>query len=333
MTTPRALLAGCLLWGALLGCATEHVRTVFFVVTDPSQANARGAAGTGNRYVGIRGTKKTNPGFGFAQTTPDVWAPFDVSIHTGLFDPGQMASADGTRVCLEIDNVGFTVFYDVCATYAASPAGWTVAAFHGAPTTNLPGSFFTESLEIELRAETDGTTLRFHARPWTSTKWQSVAEMPWPGQTGPLEAAFGVSPILKGTLVGFDDPTFASGPPPSAPTGVAEVAAAANDALLEGLAAFQLLDGASPDFPGAATQLGLAGSALGQAQTLLAALPQDKTAKKAGKSFAKGAKKLAKAEQQVADQDADGALANLGKAGALVEKGVLLLVPQPFPTD
>jgi hypothetical protein len=109
------------------------------------------------------------------------------------------------------------------------------------------------------------------------------------------------------------------------------VAAAANDALLEGLAGVLLLDRASPDFAGAATQLGAAGDALANAQTLLAALPQDKTAKKAGKSFAKGAKKLGKAEEQVAAQDADGALTNLGKAAALVEKGVLLLVPQPFP--
>jgi len=56
-----------------------------------------------------------------------------------------------------------------------------------------------------------------------------------------------------------------------------------------------------------------------------------KTAKKAAKSFAKGEKKLGRAQEQVTGQDADGALKNLGKAAAAVEKGVLLLVPQPFP--
>jgi hypothetical protein len=332
MTPPRALaVALCLASAAASGCAVDQrVAKMYGDERSVGAALGRGAPAT-DRFVGARGTKRTKPGFAFVQFTPDVWAPFDASIHTGLFDPAQTATANGTRVCLEIDNVGFTVYYDVCATYAASPAGWTVTAFYGAPTTNLPGSFFTESLELELRAETDGTTLRFHARPWTSTKWQSVAEMPWPGQAGPLEAAFGVAPILQGTLVGFDDPSFTSSPPPTAPTGVDEVAAAANDALLEGLTGFLLLDGPSPDFAGAVTRLTAAGAALDTAQTLLAALPQDKTAKKAAKSFAKGEKKLGRAQEQVAGQDADGALKNLGKAAAAVEKGVLLLVPQPFP--
>jgi hypothetical protein len=318
---------------AATGCATEEQYVAFGVIGRvTSAAAARGAPSPVDRFVGIRGKKQTKPGVGFAQVTPDVWAPFDVSIHTGLFDPSQTATANGVRTCLEIDNVGFTIFYDVCGTYGTAPAGWTVAAFQGAPTTNLPGSVFLDAAEIELRTETDGNTLRFHTRPWGSDTWQEVAQTPWPGQTGPLEAAFGVAPIFKGTLVGFDDPTFVSAEPPTPPTGAGEVAAAANDALVEGLAAFLLLDGATPDFTGAATQLGVAADALEGAKALLAALPQDKTAKKAGKSFAKGEKKLAQALEQVADQDADRALTNLGKAAAAVEKGALLLVPQPFPT-
>ena len=333
MAPRRALVALTLACtAAALGCATEQFYGYFKVGERSSSASAaRGAPGPVDRFISVQGKKETKPGFVFVQLTPDVWAPFDVSLHTGLFDLGQTATANGTRVCLEIDNVGFTLYYDVCATWAASPAGWSVAAFTGAPTLNLPGSLFLGAAEIELRAETDATTLRFHARNWGSDTWEPVAQTPWPGQSGPLEASFGVAPILKGTLVGFDDPTFSSAPPPVAPTGAPAVAAAANDALLEGLGAFLLLDGPSPDFAGASTQLGEAADALGVAQTLLAALPQDKVAKKAARSFAKGGKKLGRAEEQVAEQDADGALENLGRAAAAVEKGVLLLVPQPFP--
>jgi hypothetical protein len=314
---------------ATSGCVTDK-HFAFLNVDDrpTAAAAARGAPAAVDRFVFARGAKKTTPGFAFVQLTPDVWAPFDVSIHTGLFDPAQMATANGTRACLEIDNVGFTIFYDVCATYGTAPAGWTVAAFTGAPVTNLPGSVFLDTAEIELRTETDGVTLRFHARTWGSDTWQQVAQTPWPGQTGPLEAAFGVSPILKGTLVGFDDPSFVSADPPTPPTGANAVAQLANDALLEGLAAFLVLDGGTPDFTEAGLRLDAAGTALGNAQTALDALPQDGAAKKAARDFAKGAKKLGRAQEDVAEQDAEGALKNLGKAAGKVEKGILRLVPQ-----
>jgi hypothetical protein len=266
----------------------------------------------------------------FARVTPDVWAPFDLSIRTGFFDPAQMATADGTRACLEVDNVDFTVFYDVCATYAAAQSAWNVAAFTGLPIVTLPGSVSLAGLELELRIETDGITLRFHARLAGSGTWELVAQTPWPGQATQLEAAFGVSPILKGTLVGFDDPSFASGPPPSAPTGAGAAAAAGNEALLEGLEAFLALDGAVPDFGVATTQLASADEELVEAQALLATLPPDGTTKKAGRDFGKAAMKLARAQEDVAEQDADGALKNLGKAAVAVEKAVLRLVPQPL---
>ena len=316
------------------GCATEEIAARMQVgeraAVAVAAAGARKASGARDRYVAVRGTKKTAPGSAFIQLTPDVWAPFDVSVHTGLFDPSQMSSANGTRACLEIDDVGFSVYFDVCAVYGTAPAGWTLSAFTGAPTVGLPGSVFLAGPEIELRIETDGSTLRFHGRLVGDVTWSKVASTPWPGQSGPLEAAFGVSPILKGTLVGFDDPSFASAAPPGLPMGADAVAAAANDALLEGLGAYLALDGASPDFPAATAGLTAAANALADAQTLLASLPQEATAKKAGRDFAKGAKKLARAQGDVAEQDADGALKNLGKAAAAVEKAVLRLVPQPL---
>ena len=337
MRTPSPALAAALACCAALalgaGCSKDERNASLDSLqrSRPEGAlTSRGVPASRDRFIGARGRGKTKPGTAFIQLTPDVWSPFDVSIHTGLFDPAQMATADGTRTCLEIDNVGFTVFFDVCAAYGAAPDGWTVTAFTGAPLVNLPGSLFLAAPEIELRIESDDATLRFHGRVAGAGTWEPVAETPWPGQTGPLEVAFGVAPILKGTLVGFDDPSFASAAPPTPPTGAQAVAAGGNDALLEGLAAFLALDGASPDFALAATELTAAGSSLAGAQALLAALPPDGTTKKAGRELAKAAKKLAGAQQDVADQDADGATKNLGKAAVAVEKAVLRLVPQPL---
>jgi hypothetical protein len=315
------------------GCATQEVDATAKLLLRPPGGGGRAASGPGDRYIGVRGKKKvagSEAPVAFARVTPDVWAPFDVSIRTGFFDPAQMATADGTRACLEIDDVDFTVFYDVCATWSAAQSAWTLGAFTGQPVVTLPGALALSGLEIELRIETDGATLRFHGRPAGAAAWSLVAETPWPGQGERLEAAFGVSPILKGTLVGFDDPSFASAPPPDLPMGADAVAAAANEALLEGLGAFLALDGASPDFPAATARLEAAADALADARTLLDSLAQDRTTKKAGRDLAKGAKRLARAQDGVAGQDADRALLNLGKAGAAVEKAVLRLVPQPL---
>jgi hypothetical protein len=291
------------------------------------EASARGRSGA-DRYFAIRGKKPTG-GLAFVQTPPDTWAPFDVSFRAGFFDPEQMATADGVRVCLEVDNVGFSIFYDLCADYVGATSSWQLSAFHGAPFTPLPGSLALAADEIELRQETDGTTLRFHGRAAGDAMWTEVSSMAFPAQLEPLKAAFGAANVRKGTQIGFDDPSYASGPPPGPVTPEREVAADANQALLLELDAFQALDGDAPDFGAAETALTSAQSALADAQAGAAALPPTKITRKAGKKLAGAAKKLAKALAQTQDQNADGALASLVKAGHKQAEGVLLLVPQP----
>lgn len=316
-----ALLATAL--SVLTACDPADVEIRSIRRIDP----ARSTRGN-DHYVGIRGKKRTPTGLAFMQAPPETWAPFDVSIHMGLFDPALMATAEGVVQCLEIDDVGFTIFFDVCATYDSGQSGWNLAAFHGLPSTPLTGALFVAGSEFELRAETDGTTLRFHGRPFGSMTWSEVASMPYPTVTVPLHAAFGVNLLAKGTEVGFDDPSHSSGAPVGTVTPERMVAASANGALLKALVAYQALDGDAPDFATAAAALDDALNALADAQTGAAALATP-AGKKAATRFKKAAKKLAAADDDVTDQDAPGALKDLEKAAKSYAKGVLAIVPQP----
>jgi len=296
---------------------------------------SRAAGGPQDRYLAIFGKRKTLPPpaepqpVAFYQSTPDVFAPFDVSVHFGFFDPAKMATADGVRACLEIDNVGFTVFFTVCGLYDAAQAGWTLfAGTHGG---SLPGSLLVPGTHVEVRAETDGTTLRFHGRAYGSNTWEEVESTPFPPQTAPLKASFGVSSIRKGTEVGFDHPSFSAAPDPGMLTLERAITTDANAALLAGLAAALALDGASPDFSAAAASFGLADQKLGDALTKVASLAPGKTQRKAQKLLTKGRQKLLNAAAEAAASDADGALKQMLKAGGPLEAAILLLVPQPKP--
>jgi hypothetical protein len=288
------------------------------------------AKGPQDRYVALRGKKPSPVGLGFYQTTPEVWSPFDVSFHFGLFDPKRKATADGSRACLEVDDLGFAIFYDICADYSAAMGGWTFLAFTGGPATPLPGSLFVAGDEAEARIDSDDATLTFSARAFGSPTWQEVASTPWPGQASALRASFGATQLARGTEIGFDDPSFVSAPAPGPLSAEGQVAADANQALVSGLDAYLSLDGASPDFAAATTALGLARTSLDTAIAGAAALPVTKTAKKAAKKLAKASKKLDRATAQVGIPSADKALKTLGKAALAVEEAVLLLVPQPL---
>jgi hypothetical protein len=331
---PLALASALALGAVGTACATEKVAVSFSPWDRTALVGQARAPAPKDRFIAVRGKKKTLPAVppfpsAFVQTTPEVWAPFDLSIHFGLFDADQAATANGVVACLEIDSILFTIFFDVCGQYDATMMGWDLTAFTDAG--NLTGSLFVPGSDAEVRVETNGTTLNFHGRAFGSSTWMPVASTPYPTVNEALRGSFGARFVLKGTLVGFDDPSFVSAAAPGPLSPEREVAADANAALLDGLAAFLALDGANPDFGGAATSLGAAQTALTAAQTGAAALPASRTQKKAAKAFDKGAKKLAGAIEQVADQDADKALKSLGKAAKHVDSGVLLLVPQPFP--
>jgi hypothetical protein len=312
----------------LAGC--DKVQTDVFIEgrsSDDRAAQPR-AKGPIDRHLALRG-RKPQPGSGFVQAPPDTWAPFDVSVRTGLFDARRTATADGTRACLELSRVDFSVFYDVCADYDAAGGGtWSVVAFHGPPATFLAGSALIAGPELELRTETDGATLRFHARAAGAKEWSPVSEMPFPVQTLPLKAAVGATNLRKGTTIGFDDPSYASAPAPGPLSPEAGIAEDANAALLAGLDAFLALDGPSPDLGAAATALGEAALALGEAQTGADALASP-AATTVRRRLAASAKALDAAERQVDGGRADRAIAKLVKAGRSLVQAVLILSPQP----
>jgi hypothetical protein len=285
-----------------------------------------GAPATPDRFVSLAG-KKPN-GLGFVQNTPDTWGPFDVSVHTGFFDPEQMAAPSGVRVCLEISDVGFDVFYDACATHNGTL--WTVQGIRGAPFTLVTGTIQIDSDELELRVEQVDDDINFYARAFGSMAWTPVSTTPFTPQVDPLKPSFGATGLSKGTAVGFDDLAFASAGPPSAPAPAVAVAADVNAALLAGLAAHAALEGGVPDFVDAAAALLDAQDAIDDAQAGAAGLPPSKAVSSAVKFLGKGEKALAKAQDQVTDQDAEKAVKTLEKGGDALVEAALLLNPQPF---
>ena len=286
-----------------------------------------GAVASPDRFLQLAGKKPG--GLGFVQNTPDTWGPFDVQVHTGFFDPEQIASPFGVRVCLEIDDVGFDVFYDVCATHDG--VDWSVAAFKGAPFMAIPGTIEIDEAEIELRVEQVDDDVNFYARALGAMAWTPVSTTAFAAQTEPLKAAVGATGLSKGTAVGFDDIVYVSSGPPSAPAPAVAVAADANAALLAGYAAYRDLEGGTPDFVSAAANLGDAGDALDDAQAGAAGLPPSKDVSSAAKLLGKADKGLVKAQDQVADGSAAKALKTLEKAADALIEAALLLNPQPLP--
>lgn len=286
-----------------------------------------GVATSPDRFLQLAGKKPG--GLGFVQNTPDTWGPFDISVHTGFFDPDQIALPVGVRVCLEIDDVGFDVFYDVCGTHDG--VDWNVAAFKGAPLTPIAGTIEIAAAEIELRVEQTGGNVNFHARAFGAMAWTLVSTTPFAAQTEPLKAAVGATGLSKGTAVGFDDLVYVSSGPPSMPAPAVSVAADANAALLAGYAAYRDLEAGTLDFVSAAANLGVAEDALDDALAGAAGLPPSKDVSSAAKLLGKADKGLAKAQDQVADASAEKALKTLEKAADALIEAALLLNPQPLP--
>jgi hypothetical protein len=330
----RLVFASLLLALAIAsGCATAEVadarigsgeREGFAVVT-AAGAGPLGGGPSPDLFLEIAGSKPG--GLAFVQNTPDTWGPFDVQVHTGFFDPAQKASPNGVRVCLEIDNVGFSVYYDVCAQYNQGAGLWQVFAFTHAGA--LAGSVNLPDDEIELRVEQVSDDVNFYTRAFGSGSWQPVSTTSFPAQTAPLKAAFGATGLSKGTAVGFDDAVYVSGPPLVAPSAAAAVAADVNAALLAGYTAFQEIE--DGNLGSAETDLGDAADALDDAQLGVAALPPSKAVSSAAKQIGKADKTLAKAQDQVAVGDGDKALKTLQKLARPLIEAALLLNPQPLP--
>jgi hypothetical protein len=276
-----------------------------------------------DRFVTLAGKKPG--GLGFVQNTPDTWGPFDVSVQTGFFDADQMANPTNVRVCLEISDVGFDVFYDACATHNGTL--WVVQGFRGAPFSAVAGTIQIDSDEVELRVEQETTDINFYARA-PGDAWTPVSTTPFAAQTAPLKPSFGATGLSKGTAVGFDNLLFTTSDPPSAPAPAVAAAADVNAALLAGYAAYRQLE--QPDFATAEVNLGQAQDAIDDAQAAIAALPASREVSSAAKFVNKAEKSLAKAQDQVADEDAVKAMKTLEKGGDSLVEAALLLNPQPF---
>jgi hypothetical protein len=141
--------------------------------------------------------------------------------------------------------------------------------------------------------------------------------------------AFGGARVGPKEEIGFDSPSYASGPAPGSLSDVQQVVADLDLALLRGLDAYLALDGGTPDFAAAGASLAEAATALGAAATGAAALPASDDNETVIKRLAAAGKALAKTQQLVEDGKAAKALGKLEKAALRAAQAVLILAPQP----
>jgi hypothetical protein len=153
--------------------------------------------------------------------------------------------------------------------------------------------------------------------------------MPYVPPADPLKPAVGATNLRKGTVVGFDDPVYASAPAPGPLGAAAATAADASACLHAGLDAFLALDGDAPDFAAAGASVAEAKAALADALAEAAGLPDARTKAKATALLRGAGKALGKADDSIAAGRADAAIARLTKGGRKLVAALLLVSPQP----
>lgn len=317
--TLALLLVACALAGS--GCFTllrdlQGTRLRLARLTSPPP-------GTPDTYLEFKGTGRIDPRFGFVRLGYQVRQPFDMSVAVGVFDPSQLADADGQRACMEIDEPPSTaalVFAVICADYFASLGGFDVSFFHNldgptvsGPTVFVPGSW------ADLRIAGDGAALTFSTRGTGQTAWTDVGSTPYTRNPGVLPSV-GVNFLSPGGVMNFTNPFLSNAPssPASPEEFVYEELMYAEEALFFACLAIELGDpfGALAELAGAAAHLSAASAEINSQLLARGVGPVDpKELTKAAKNVGKA---LGKAEKAQAQLDAG----KLKPAGKQINKAI-----------
>jgi hypothetical protein len=289
-----------------------------FVIGNP---RTRAKTVPADRYVAARakpgggGTARGRAKLGFRP-------PFDAELTVGIFDELLLPVSDGARGCMTLESEDFeTIFYSVCAAYQADPPGVTFLTGGGVP--GAQTVFVPDVFRGELRLHADGTDLLFYGRAVGSDTWTELGSVGFVPAEPVFLGAFALAPA--GAEVGFDSPHFTLELPVEA-TAEETVAFDAGRAAAEAVEAMNALDAEAPDFTEAALCAANAAALLADARAGATALATKK-GKSAAKQLAGAEKKLAQAADEIADQDAIGAIKGLGKAGKKLSKALSLLLP------
>jgi hypothetical protein len=165
---------------------------------------------------------------------------------------------------------------------------------------------------VDLRIDYDGSDVTLSSRPQGAPAYDVVTTFSFGYDTRLLPSVGGFGFGKKGVfdLIDVDWDTTA----PTDTTVDQGCAWHIYEAYRYDFSAFRKLDGGAPDFAGAATDLGLAHGELTQAYALTTNFLDAKLGKQVARYIVRADRKLEKAQEEVADQDADGALSQLLKS-------------------
>jgi hypothetical protein len=305
----------CRIWG--FGTICSGIVASFEHRSDPSERGAPApdhflAVTAGSRGAGSAG----------AGAPIDLWAPFELSVAFGMFDPeGGELGPFGARGCIRAESLDLTESFGLCAELQPGRMVLTPDATTGA----LAGTLVLAGATLaEIRITTDLDSLDFHGRELGATEWTLVDTVPFADQAWPLRPWVAAALVPERSQVGFDLLHFGSAPAPD-PTPEETVAYAVQQALSDALEAVHALDGPSRNPAAAATLLASAQDRLADAQAGADGL--GKPGKKAAKRIRKASQQFTKAQTLLGGPKPEKSITSYGKAAKSAAQALDALRP------
>jgi len=306
---PVRRLVACLLLVAVSLGASGCIRGLFYKNGARSRLFAEPTI-PGDRkspkdyYVGFQGTKRQGGGTAFEILPYFIYGgAFTIEWVVGVFDALFAEESDGAIGCLELfeyDDFGNPdATWDLCGRY-------TAGGYQLFNSENSDQLVYPSTLRVEARVVFDGLNLSYEARPTGAVTWDVVTSFPF-APTMPLLPSLGGTELGKGGVVNFDSFAWTD----TMPTDTTTLGAFGwhlQEAFKLEAEAFRALDGPSPDFSSAATNLSSASGQLSMAFGLAGFDP------KVARLVVKGDRAVIRAGEEAQDQDQMGTVKNLQKA-------------------
>lgn len=235
--------------------------------------------------------------------------PFEFAFTGGVSDLELVDESTDAIACFELFEEAFfgdldrTI--DLCGRYTSG--GYQVFNSENADQRFYPGTYL-----VDFRVQYDGAQVTFSSRPKDAPAYDVVTTFDFTWGTR-LLPSFGAINFHKKGVYDLLDTSWTT-TMPNDTTGTDGVGWHIQEAYRLDLEAFRDLDGGSPDFAGAASNLGLARNELSLAIGLAPLIGDLKIGKQVVRYLGRADKKLERAQGEVAGQDANGAISQVLKS-------------------
>jgi hypothetical protein len=273
-----------------------------FILVDPLDKK-----GPRDRFYEWRGKAKptTMGGFGIGVAPIVLRQPFSVEAQIGVFDPGDLAASNEAIGCIEIDEEDLfgIEFFNLCLAYLLAPTAG-VQVFNSE---NDDNQFYPGVYGGTTRIRSDATTLYFDFQPLGASTFDTISTVPFDNPTLGYTPSIGATHVFKGGVIDFQDVRWTS-TPKSNPAPVDQVAEALENGLSHLNEGCLFLDGVSPDFGNAGTEVNTSFTYITQARGFLPLLGDPKLERRVGAKIDCMDGNAAKALGAIGDLSVDGAI-------------------------